>query len=109
MTLQKKQEILRKHILCCEDDEILLRHLHDELEYAYPNSLIIICENGLQAIKQLEIVDFDLIISDYDMKVAGGDGLSLFEYTEKMGIETPFIIFSGVSGTANFTPPQKNS
>lgn len=88
---------MKKNILFCEDDPDLQDQTAELLEEAFPESLVILCENGLDAIDQLRCMDFDIILSDFDMKTQGGDGLSLFEYTEKQGLSIPFILYSGHS------------
>jgi len=91
---------MRKTILCCEDNEILLDFLISHLTDAFPTYSLIECTNGLDAMVHLQTKNIDLIISDNDMQVDGGDGISLFLYTEKMNIDTPFIMYSASSPIA---------
>ena len=78
------------NILYCEDDETIREILKTQLEFEFPDSFLVICTNGLEGQKQIDCMKFDLIISDFDMNLKGGDGISLFKYAKNVHKENNF-------------------
>ena len=86
---------MKKRILCCDDCIEILETLEESLMNHFPDFKIETCLSGIDAMAIIKERPFDLIISDYDMKVAGGDGVSLFKFTEQYNIKSPFILYTG--------------
>lgn len=86
---------MKKRILCCDDCIEILETLEESLMRYFPDSKIEVCSSGIDAMAIIKEKPFDLIISDYDMKVAGGDGVSLFRFTEQNNMKLPFILYTG--------------
>ena len=80
-------------ILYAEDDEDLRELFVLKLE-SILSAEITECESGNEAIEKLkESSEFKIIISD--MNMPNGSGADLYSYIRKIGLQTPFIIFSG--------------
>lgn len=78
------------HILVVDDDANIRGIVGRFLERHYDVSF---AENGQQALEELKVSDFDLVISDMRMPVMDGD--ILLEQMRHQGLEMPFLAMSG--------------
>lgn len=88
---------MKKRILCCDDWIEILETLEESLKKHFPDSVIETCLSGIEAMAIIKEKPFDIIISDFDMKVIGGDGVSLFQFTEQNNMVLPFVLYTGHS------------
>ncbi len=95
-------------ILVCDDDHSLREIIVNDLYRNFNNIQVIECENGIDGFSQTEAFRFDLIISDYNMGIAAGDGISLYKYDRSHSLNCPFIILSG-EPQDRFSPYLNNS
>lgn len=80
-------------ILCCDDDSSIREFLSIILGTVV-SAEVTTCSNGIEAMKLLSNNYYDLIISDFDMRVANGSGLDLFQFIQNQKITTPFYLFT---------------
>ena len=71
------------NILYCEDDSELREMMTGQLITEFPDSTVVSCPNGLEGQQKINSMTFDLIVSDFDMKVLNGDGISLFHHAKE--------------------------
>jgi CheY-like chemotaxis protein len=81
-------------VLLCEDDDLTARIVKRLLIEGDSNIEVTHCKDGLLAMELLKQNTFNIILSDQEMQVDGGDGKSLFKFTESHNITTPFIMHS---------------
>ena len=84
----------KRKILICDDSSDFLALIEDVLLITFENIEVHSCENGLKAMELNELSDFDIFISDYDMGVNGGDGISFYENLRSHELNAPFILLS---------------
>jgi two-component system, NtrC family, response regulator HydG len=78
-------------ILIAEDEEITVKHLVSTL--AKEGYAVDSATNGLDALRKIEAVSFDLLIAD--IKMPGMTGIELLEQVREKAIETEVIIVTG--------------
>jgi two-component system response regulator HydG len=78
-------------ILIAEDEEITVKHLVNTL--AKEGYAVDSATNGLDALRKIEAVSFDLLIAD--IKMPGMTGIELLEQVREKAIETEVIIVTG--------------
>lgn len=85
------------NILYCEDDLGIREAMSSIILNHFPNASITICSNGLEGRRKVTESSFELVISDYQMGIEGGDGISLYKAFREDNSESPFVMLSGES------------
>lgn len=75
------------------DDEPALLELGKIFLEKSADIIVDVCSEPLESLKKLSVVDYDVIISDYQMPIM--DGIQLLKAVRASGNQTPFIIFTG--------------
>ena len=88
---------MTKRILYCEDDDYLRELVTSQLKSSYNNPFIVQALNGFEGFEQFQLMSFDFIISDYDMKVPKGDGGTLYEKVRTINKKITFIMFTSMN------------
>ena len=83
-----------KTILIADDNSFILDGLATTFGILLKNCTILIAENGMQAVKIMESVPVDLIVTDLSMPVM--DGYQLIEHTKKAYPHIPVFVMTGV-------------
>jgi len=78
-------------VLIVDDDEIIADILRELI--ASPERTVVVCHDGLEAIKRIQAEPFDLIILDLVMPRI--HGLDVLKFTKKLRPETIVIIVTG--------------
>jgi len=60
------------------------------------NADVDVCHSAHVAIGMIQDTEYDVIISDYDMREM--NGIALIRHLKQSGVRTPFILMTGVSG-----------
>jgi len=84
-------------ILYCEDDDLLRDMIVSQLEDCFHTPFIIQALNGLEGYEQFQSTSFDLIISDYNMNVHQGDGLSLYKKIREIDSNINFVMLTSMT------------
>lgn len=83
-----------KNILIVDDNAFILEGLAITFGILLKNYTILTAENGMQAVKIIESVPVDLILTDLRMPVM--DGYQLVEHTKKIYPHIPVFVMTGV-------------
>jgi len=83
-----------KTILIVDDNSFILDGLATTFGILLKNCTILTAENGMQAVKIMESVPVDLIVTDLSMPVM--DGYGLIEHTKKIYPHIPVFVMTGV-------------
>lgn len=76
-------------ILIAEDEEYNQMVVQAMVELLYPDAIMEMVDNGLQALERLKTESFDLLLSDVDMPLM--NGYELVNEIKKMGLTLPLI------------------
>ncbi|MDD3399199.1 MAG: PAS domain-containing protein [Candidatus Methanomethylophilaceae archaeon] len=87
MTTEAKIQVL------CVDDEPMLLDLTKTFLEREGGVEVEICDDSGQALRKVRDNSYDVIVSDYQMP--GLDGISFLKAIRSMGIEIPFVVFTG--------------
>lgn len=87
-------ECIMKTILIADDNSFILDGLALTFGILLKNCTILTAENGMQAVKIMESVPVDLIVTDLSMPVM--DGYQLIEHTKKIYPHIPVFVMTGV-------------
>lgn len=87
MTTEAKIQVL------CVDDEPMLLDLTKTFLERGGEVEVEICDDSGQALHKVRDNSYDVIVSDYQMP--GLDGISFLKAIRSMGIEIPFVVFTG--------------
>ena len=85
-------------ILLVDDHAYLRTFLARMVAEMYPNATIVVAANGAEALAAYQQQPPDLIISDYQMRIA--NGLSLVRTLREQGATVPILILSSDPGIA---------
>ena len=83
-----------KTILIVDDNSFILDGLATTFGILLKNCTILTAENGMQAVKIMESVPVDLVLTDLSMPVM--DGYQLIEHTKKIYPHIPVFVMTGV-------------
>lgn len=86
-----------KNILVIDDNEMVLSVLSERLRTSSKDWMILTAENGKEAVKILESVSVDFVLTDLQMPVMDG-----YEFLEYARTHHPFIPI--IAMTANYSP-----
>jgi len=81
-------------ILLVDDFPGLLELLHKYFTLNCIMAEIEECASALEALEKMKLQQFDIIISDYDMRDM--NGIDFLKFIRKSGISTPFVLLTGV-------------
>ena len=82
-------------MLLLDDDSKILDSICSYFEMFYPNIKIITGKNGQEGIARLNESNFDIVLTDYEMKP--GNGLDVLNYIKDNKIDTLTIIITSHS------------
>src|SRR5690348_9043935 len=80
-------------ILLVDDDAALLQALPQALSLRVNNLKVDTCDSAFEALEQIQVHDYDAIVSD--IKMPGMDGLALLEKIQEMRPDTPTLLITG--------------
>jgi len=60
------------------------------------NADVDVCHSAMEAMDSIRETEYDVIISDYDMREM--DGIALLRHLKQSGNQTPFILMTGIEG-----------
>ncbi|HEU5228965.1 MAG TPA: hybrid sensor histidine kinase/response regulator, partial [Ktedonobacteraceae bacterium] len=80
-------------ILIVDDDQVMLQAAAQMLTLRMPETKLDICDNAHDALKLIELYDYDAIVSD--IKMPGMDGLDLLDKVQERRPETPILLITG--------------
>ena len=83
-----------KNILIVDDNTFILDGLATTFGILLRDYTILTAENGMQAVKIMESVPVDLVLTDLSMPVM--DGYQLIEHTKKIYPHIPVFVMTGV-------------
>jgi CheY-like chemotaxis protein len=81
-------------ILLVDDFPGLLELLHKYFKLKCITAEIEECTSALDALEKMKLQQFDIIISDYDMRDM--NGIDFLKFIRKSGNSTPFVLLTGV-------------
>jgi DNA-binding NtrC family response regulator len=81
-------------ILLVDDFQGLLELLHKYFNIKCITAEIEECTSASDALEKMKLQQFDIIISDYDMRDM--NGMDFLKFIRKMGDSTPFVLLTGV-------------
>jgi len=81
-------------ILLVDDDRMLLRVLVDVVRIRFPTSTVEGCCSGDDAMRMMEAVDFDVLVSD--VRMPGMDGLALLNEVHRRHPRTSIVLMTGL-------------
>lgn len=89
------------HVLYIEDDEMLARSTLRFFRRYFPDAVVSRADNSAAAIACLQSVQFDVVLSDFDLRAGGSGGivLSWIEQSQPH-LLTRFIFLSGNAACA---------
>jgi CheY-like chemotaxis protein len=81
-------------ILLVDDFPGLLELLHKYFNIKCKTAEIEECASASDALEKMKHQQFDIIISDYDMRDM--NGIDFLKFIRKMGNSTPFVLLTGI-------------
>lgn len=86
---------MRRRILFVDDDPILRKTIQPHLEKQHEHFTTVMAKDGFEAVKQLQLAPFSLVVCDLVMPRM--DGISLIQHLRDNYPDIPRIIASGVA------------